>query len=223
MALLAAIGAIATFNSQNEEIARLRKREVEVDKLAASERSQLFARQQLADERAEAQQFETTFFGLLKAFRDLVISLDLIDESNKDYKAEGHDVFRDMLALFKGNHFIADSNAVGVVSLQWPLFANHFKNDLNHYFRTLYHIVCFVERARVENKYFYIQILRSFLSEAELSLLALNCECGEGRQKFKVLVEKFALLHNLSEDEIKFLEAKAKIFYLRVSAFGRNG
>lgn len=38
------------------------------------------------------------------------------------------------------------------------------------------------------------------LSEAELVLLALNCQFGDGRDKFKILVEQYALLHNISDE-----------------------
>ena len=64
----------------------------------------------------------------------------------------------------------------------------------------MYHIVNFVESSEIENKYFYVRILRASLSDSELTLLALNCAYGEGREKFKRLVEDYSLLHNFSPE-----------------------
>lgn len=43
------------------------------------------------------------------------------------------------------------------------------------------------------------------MSNSELVLLALNCAYGEGLKKFKPLVERYALLHNIDPaDRIRF-------------------
>ncbi|KQM38799.1 putative phage abortive infection protein [Sphingomonas sp. Leaf10] len=74
--------------------------------------------------------------------------------------------------------------------------------------RFTYHIVALIDRqfpqkegAIVVDKgsqaYQYIRLLRAQLSDAELLLIALNCVVGKGYGKFRPLVEKYALLHNL--------------------------
>lgn len=48
-----------------------------------------------------------------------------------------------------------------------------------------------------EKKYEYVAILRSTLSRYELVWLFYNCLSEYGKDKFKPLVEKYALLKNL--------------------------
>lgn len=207
MALIAALGAVGAYKIQSSEIARIRAREEEFDKIAQSDRARAISRQEDLDRQTQKQIFENTFFQLLKSHRDLVGGLDLIEaESGRQH--QGHDVFRLMIEKFKAN--LNGDRTVENVKQVWESFSQHFKYDINHYFRMMYHIVRYIDISDVEEKYLYIQILRSSLSEGEIALLALNCDYGEGRQKFKYLVEKYALLHNLSEQDIKYWKLRSK-------------
>ena len=47
--------------------------------------------------------------------------------------------------------------------------------------------------------YEYICILRAQLSDYELGLLCYNCLSDNGRDKFKPLIEKYALFNNLRD------------------------
>lgn len=75
----------------------------------------------------------------------------------------------------------------------------------DHYFRNMYRIVKYVDETKVfdnmdspfEKKYEYVAILRSTLSRYELVWLFYNCLSEYGKDKFKPLVEKYALLKNL--------------------------
>ena len=207
MALVAALGAIGAYQIQSNEVTRIRIREEELDRITQSDRARSVSRQEILDQQAERQNFETTFFQLLKNLRELVAGLDLSNKTTGEY-IRGHDVFRIILQRF--TEAVGSDNNVRKVSKTWKHFSYHFKYDINHYFRTLYHVVKFVDRADIDDKYFYIQILRASLSEGELALLALNCDYGEGREKFKELVEKYALLHNLSDKEIKHWKLRLK-------------
>ncbi|AKQ40915.2 Abortive phage resistance protein abiP [Aurantiacibacter atlanticus] len=95
-------------------------------------------------------------------------------------------------------YFLRHRGAAGMMR-SWEKTYEKYQNDLGHYFRFLYHLVRYVDRSATDEKHFYIQILRATLSESELILIAVNCCYGEGRDKFKKLVEDHALLHNLSE------------------------
>jgi hypothetical protein len=94
-----------------------------------------------------------------------------------------------------------------------------YRNDLGHYFRLLFNIVDFVDKWENEEKYFYLKTLRALLSEAELSIISLNCIYGEGREKFKPLIEKYALLNNISIEARQRLGLESQ--YLK-SAFERQ-
>lgn len=174
MASLAALSAIGAYKSQQSEIQRQKDREV-VD-----------------DERAEKKEFEATFFRLLDAFRAIVSETDILGAEGNNRQAR--DAFKAMLVKFQ-----RDVASTHTDRAAWSKTSAYYRNDLNHYFRFLYHLIVFVDRSDQIDRYFYIRFVRALLSEAELTLIALNCAHGEGTEKFKPLVEKYALLHNLSQ------------------------
>ncbi|MES2326113.1 MAG: putative phage abortive infection protein [Pseudomonadota bacterium] len=193
MASIAALAAIAAFRSQADQYSGDTERRNLDDEIAASERERLAAREAVADARAEKLNFETTFFNLLEALRSIVADVDL--RTKKGTTAKAHDAFRIMSNSY--NDKLIDNEVSPKEA--WGETAEHYKNDLNHYFRFLYHVVRFVDESEIKNKYFYVRLIRASLSESELKLLALNCEFGEGREKFKKLIERYCLLHNLEE------------------------
>ena len=69
--------------------------------------------------------------------------------------------------------------------------------DTGHYFRNLYNIMKFIKNSTITNKKLYTNIIRAQLSSYELVLLFYNCLSEVGNQKFKPLVEEFALLKNM--------------------------
>ena len=68
-------------------------------------------------------------------------------------------------------------------------------------------------------KKFYTNFVRAQLSSSELGLLFYNCLGGYGNEKFKPLVEKYALLKNMPKRDDFLIEPRHKKFYRR-SAFG---
>lgn len=74
---------------------------------------------------------------------------------------------------------------------------------LDHYFRHLYRIFKYIEDSNLftkEEKYQYASMARSSLSPYELVLLFYNCLSANGKEKFKPLIETFALFNNLRLD-----------------------
>jgi Putative phage abortive infection protein len=193
MAAIAAIGAIAAYRGQAREAARAKAREEDQDEIAMSDRERFIRRDIEADKRLEKSTFETTFFKLLDAFRSIVSSVDI--KTAQGTVVSAHDAFQSTLNRMNYINSMSDGPKEA-----WIDLSERYVNDLNHYFRFLYHIVLYVHCSRTHDKYFYVRLLRAMLSEAELVLLALNCEYGEGRKKFKGLVEEYSLLHNISEE-----------------------
>lgn len=181
MAGVAAISAVAAFRAQRQEIERSKLREQEEGK-----------RNSISD-------FERTFFLLLQYHRAISSSIDV--EGSGSPKT-GHDAFRAIIYYFERRLQLGHIKA-------WEVTFEKYKNDLGHYFRFLYHIINFVHSKVEIDRYFYIRLIRSALSEAEILALALNCVWGEGREKFKPLVEQYALLHNLSVEKIEAYKLRA--------------
>ena len=175
MATAAAIGAWQAVRYQREELESARSREQELDRISSK------------------RDFETTFFNMLNLLRSVVNEVRFENNS-------GSDIFQGREGLYR----ILAQTRQRVVdqTLDWEdsfeKSYNRHRDDLAHYFRLLYHIVLFIEDSSVENKKTYIRILRATLSNSEIVLLGLNCMFGGGRIKFKPLVEKYALLHNIS-------------------------
>lgn len=86
----------------------------------------------------------------------------------------------------------------------YPIYeTNRNVSGLDHYFRQLYSIIKMIKEnddIDFETKYYYTSIVRSTLSQYELIMLYHNCLSSNGRDRFKPLVEEFALLNNLRED-----------------------
>ncbi len=76
------------------------------------------------------------------------------------------------------------------------------QSELSHYFRNLYHIVRYAERAQFsfEIQIEHVKILRAQLSNYELLLLAYNGMHEYGKE-FHKLIEKYELLKNLNSEE----------------------
>lgn len=85
-------------------------------------------------------------------------------------------------------------------------------SGLPNLLRFTYHIVAFCQRqfseidhaepmVKVDPAYQYVRLLRAQLSDSELVIIALNCAYGAGYEKFKPLVERYAILHNMNSDD----------------------
>lgn len=93
---------------------------------------------------------------------------------------------------------------------------------LFHYFRFVYRVIKYVDETDVlnsiEERYQYVAFLRSTLSNYEVAAIFYNCLSRNGREKFKPLVEKYALFDNIddkilgSKEDIKFFAEPAYKF-----------
>lgn len=193
MAGLAAFAAFEALSEQRLELRRLRDREKSED----LRREKLSRQQRQADrvkQRSERRMlFEGTFFNLLGYFRDIAKETDI---GIGEHRKTSTDAFQRMCTNLV-NSYSRSGKDLGVA---WGSTIQLHKNDLNHYFRTLYHLISYAEDEKEVDSYFYVRLVRALLSEAELVLLFANCAVGEGKEKFRPLVIKYALLHNVSQD-----------------------
>lgn len=153
------------------------------------------------------QKFENTFFQLLTLFSSIVNSLDLRKSgSSTEVISTGRDCFKifyKRLTIYLTNrnqHTVGYKNGKATldeVLLAYEDLYNNDKSDMGHYFRTIYHIIKFVDKSDIENKEQYIAITRAQLSSYEQILLFYNCLHENGILKFKPLIEKYALFKNI--------------------------
>ncbi len=113
------------------------------------------------------------------------------------------------------------ASATGLPFKAYEKFFDMYQDKAGHYFRNLYNIIKFVDQRspRGRSKKFYTNFVRAQLSSSELGLLFYNCLSDYGNEKFKPLVEKYALLKNMPKRDDFLIEHRHKKFYRR-SAFG---
>lgn len=92
--------------------------------------------------------------------------------------------------------------AIDVVQKAYSDFHRRYRGVLDHYFRNLYHTVKFVDASGMGDARRYTSLIRAQLSPPELLLLFYNCLTPFG-EKFRPLVQKYALLEQLTNDELR--------------------
>lgn len=176
----------------------------------------------------EKQRFEHNFYEMLNIHESITQSLKLmiIDENSaldsEDSivaKREGRGVFQ---LLYEYMPITANSGvAKGIIlpnAKQYKGLKELFQSNdnrfeiyennnavsfLDHYFRQLYSIfTMIIENKNLDNngKYEYCRIVRSTLSQYELLLLFYNCLSSNGVEKFKPIIEDWAIMNNLRKD-----------------------
>lgn len=196
-ALMASLAALAAFSALHEQKQESKNAEL---------------REATREKQDAIRAFENTFFNLVGFFEKTVSQTDIDRGASQNMKS-GRDAFSH---IYKRIEY--ESKPYGSDHLN--IYNNYFKkyiNDLAHYFRLFYNIIVFIDNSDIKNKYFYIKIFRSLLSDSELALIALNCAFhAEGRKNLKPLVEKYGILNNLSRDIVEIFKLEQKF---KASAF----
>lgn len=144
----------------------------------------------------KAQNFEASFFQLLRMHNDVINAIDLQSEDGRITK--GRDCFKVFVnRLEKDLRMDGGSQKYEVFATQYEIFYINHEHEIGHYFRLLYNIVKFVKLTDGIDKKRYTNLLRAQLSSYELKLLFYNCISSWGKEKFKPLVEEFALLKTI--------------------------
>lgn len=199
---LAFAGIILTIWMQKEELSLQRRELSDTREVLKNQANQL----EQQSRTLIAQKDENTFFQLLKLHNDIVenIKIDLSPTSS----VTGKKALERISAVMTHNIVRGIKGKALDVEVMCDLYKEQYKINesiLGHYFRLLYHIVKFVNFSQLEDKKIYTNIVRAQLSQPELVLIYFNCMSSYGREKFKPLVEKYALLKAMSFDGLKEL------------------
>lgn len=172
------------------------------------------------------QRFENTFYNLVSLHNQIVNDIDYdktrsINRERVLVTVKGRDVFRDRFNTL--DSMLDNEPKLNETYLK---FYQERKTDFGHYFRNLYRIIKmiheteFVTYEELEldrnkqtdkekynlcnylERYKYTCIVRAQLSDYELLLLFYNCLSDNGVEKFKPLVEEYAILKNLPQEDI---------------------
>lgn len=185
--LLALLALLATLGLQIREL-RLSVKELRNSAEALTKQN----------ETLRQQTFEGTFFQSLRMHNDIVASMEVLSLSLK-----GRACFQHYLSELEGSlikHGAIDKYDVFLSC--YDIFYLEHQAELGHYFRLLYNIVKLVKRTDGIDRRFYTNLVRAQLSSAELKLIFYNCLSSRGSEKFKPLVEEFALLKTMPNDAL---------------------
>ncbi len=190
-----------TLRLQQKEIT-LQRHELEMtrDEIRGQKEQMVLQNQTLVQ-----QNFENTFFHLLKLHNNLVRALDLRDDQSRAVLADGRACF---LMYYKRleTYVVLSSQKTGLAIDKADIdstiggyvqFFESNRNNLENYFRSLYQLFRFVDRSDVTISSSYAQFILAQLSSHELIILfyaGLNKTDGI---KLKYYIEKFNLLQNL--------------------------
>lgn len=190
-----------TLRLQQKEIT-LQRHELEMtrDEIRGQKEQMVLQNQTLVQ-----QNFENTFFHLLKLHNNLVRALDLRDDQSRAVLADGRACF---LMYYKRleTYVVLSSQKTGLAIDKADIdstiggyvqFFDSNRNNLENYFRSLYQLFRFVDRSDVTISSSYAQFILAQLSSHELIILfyaGLNKTDGI---KLKYYIEKFNLLQNL--------------------------
>lgn len=195
---------------QREELAETRK-ELNAQKLEFQEQNKTMKRQR----------FENTFFNMLSLQNEIVTNLSYEglqkewSESKKKWVDEiknysGREVFistyTKITLTYRRKEYIGIYSIIDEFGLS--IYSRFFSTTrFDHYFRHLYHIFKYIDTSDLiedKERYEYASIVRSQLSDYELVMLFYNClaqkDNGVEENKFKSLIEKYAIFNNLRKD-----------------------
>lgn len=194
---LAFSGIIITILLQRQELAFQREELAHTREEIRGQKEQM----ELQNETLNIQRFENTFFSMVRLFSEQTETLKTKWGENEIY---GKDCFRIFKMSLQRRHMQNSNNKQEdlptSIDVLYEKFYANYHVMLGHYFRTLYNIVKFVDQSSVNNKNFYINLVRAQLSSNELFILFYNCNSKHGSSKFKPLIEKYALLKALPMD-----------------------
>ncbi|WP_372520982.1 putative phage abortive infection protein [Candidatus Ruminimicrobiellum ovillum] len=229
---LALLGVIITIYLQGKELKQTR------DELRG-QKEQF----EIQNKTLKRQQFENTFFNMLKTQENIVSNLEIGHQThiNSFYysgRRTFEQLFYNLRDKMKGNQQVFNKGDKKINEEIVKIYSSiDSLKMLDHYFRHIYRIVKFVDKTdfsfcldekdknkneeeknnKIENeKYEYISILRAALSPYEFVLLFYN---GLGYDKMKDFIEHYKILDNL---RIELLCNKNDILLYNKSAYGEE-
>jgi hypothetical protein len=185
------------------------------------EKQKELANAQFAEQKrtADIERFETTFFNMLNMQQQIVDDLCYSSEKKEIDNMVGPDsnaTLKEIPIEIKGRNLFkyfytekiynSKNNDFNILCYTNDKYENLWTvKYFDHYFRHLYHIIKFIDNAKFleyKERYKYASILRANLSSYELIWLYYNGLSSYGNRKFKLLIERYALLKNIRKEKL---------------------
>lgn len=146
------------------------------------------------------QRFENTFFNMLDMQQKILNELRYLQTGDFVLEHVGRKAIKE---LYSDIYYQCKVKKISTLDGCLNEYYQYVEDgQLDHYFRHLYRIIRYVDDydinvLSVEEKYKYLCLLRAQLSKDELLIIFYNCISEYGCDKFKPLVEKYALFKNI--------------------------
>lgn len=170
-------------------------------------------------ERLGQQAFETMLIQLI-GFHHEIIGEIHYRRNNVDFK--GREAIRQLTEVLDEMVNVPqpeelDTPDIQVVRRLYKQFYDLSGAHLDHYFRSLYHIIKYIDQSSDIDARQYTSLVRAQLSPSELQLL-FYAGLSEQGEKFKPLIERYSLLEQLPENQPAVANRRA---LFQPSAYGR--
>lgn len=167
-------------------------------------------------------QFESTFFELFKLHKEITnriegevkvysydgsyriinySGLEYFDAASKylDYRFNDLDYITNRVEwkIDTGNKDEVKNQLQKDIDKIYDEFYEGKESELGHYFRSLYHILKFINDSKISNKSKYFDLLQAFLTDSELHVLFYNGIGRHGRKHLSGILENRAFLENI--------------------------
>lgn len=170
-------------------------------------------------EQAYNQQFENNFFEMLAFFRSTnPHGKEGPDDENlfKKVRTELESCLKEKKIMLNGS-FIYEANALPIrrrIQYVYNIVFGNYSSQLGQYFRSLYHLLLYIDTHCRADKKMYFDIVQAQMSTDELYVTCFNGISNYGRHKLLPLLNKSSFLENLAviEDD-KILSALIYMFY----------
>lgn len=145
--------------------------------------------------------FENKFFQLLAIHNSIIEGIEKPQQAGSNIIiVKGRQRLRKLYEEF-AEAYLAESSKTpqdtfAAICRAFGIVFKNNEHDLAHYFRHIYHIIAFIDKAILteEQKWEFVKLFRAQLSSHELFLIFYNgLWYKEGKGKFKPLLEKYAL------------------------------
>ena len=151
------------------------------------------------------ERFESNLFELIHIQQDITNNLTAkLTKDKGEEEVHGRSIFYELYS----NAILDDLGDGSSAGVQGAIIVNGHESYtrfyeieyLDHYFRSLYRVIKYIDDYKFINrdkKYEYTSIVRANLSKYELLILFYNCLSANGKDKFKPLIERYAIFNNI--------------------------
>lgn len=167
----------------------------------------------------ELQSFEAAFFNLLQNQHQILMSLKKDKKSDYGYMQE---VALELQKRMSDREYGIDEitrdhieTERAIIDEIYHEIYGQFGAEIGHYFRSLYHILVYVNDSKINDKERYFKLVQAQMCNNELYLLFYNSISSYGYEKMYPLVENNGLLENLRYSNYKYFKLHQDLFYPR--------